>query len=130
MSWVAEAFKVVRHFPRPVDYRDIVDRTGMGERVAQNCILRLIKANCIRFVHGSSRTGRFYEAVPGAQLPPDGRGKHPNSRAALDRGKTMRPSSPISQITAAKLSAPPMQPAKPKRKAASRPMGCAPVVAK
>jgi hypothetical protein len=119
---------VVRQFPRPVDYRDIVDRTGMSEKVAQNCICRLLKVQCIRFVSGSTRTGKYYEPIPGAQLPPDGRGKHPNSKAALDRGKVMRPSMPISHITAAKPSAPPQGPVRARRKAASRPMGRAPLL--
>src|SRR4051812_38711710 len=105
MSWIDEAWKVVKNMPRPVDYNDIADRTGMSVEEAQKCLCRLRKAECIELAHGSARTGRYYQAKPGAVLPPDLRGKHPHSQKALEHARELRrrASWPISQITAARL---------------------------
>jgi hypothetical protein len=104
LSWTGLAWTVFRNMPRPIDYKDIADRTGMDDNEAQKCICRLVKAKCVRFVHGNARTGRYYEAIPGAELPPDQRGKHPNSKGALVKARLRkRASHPTSHVTAARL---------------------------
>ena len=108
MSWTGLAWTVFRNMPRPVDYKDIADRTGMDDNVAQHCICRLVKAGCIRFVRGSARTGRYYEAIPGAVFTHEDKraknGRHPNSKGALAASRLRgRASRPTSSITAARL---------------------------
>jgi hypothetical protein len=109
MTWMSEAWRVFRTMPRPVSLRDLVDRTGMSANEAQKCICRLKAAECLEFVHGSARTGRYYRPVPGKAPPSDTRGRSEKAVEALrrlnSRPRTLRhrAARPISSITAGRL---------------------------
>lgn len=102
MSWLVSAWKLFHLMPRPIDYRDIADRTGMSDNQAQKCIGALVRRKCIVAVGGSARSGRRYIRVLDAQLEiEDRRGRTEAAREALARARTLRyrPSRPISQFT-------------------------------
>lgn len=102
MSWLQSAWKLFSLMPRPIDYRDIADRTGMTDNRAQKCISELARQKLIVAVGGSSRAGRLYIRVVGAELVvADRRGRTEKALQALERARTLRyrPSRPISQFT-------------------------------
>ena len=91
MSWIDQAWRLFSLIPRPIDYRDIADRTGMSELEAQKCITTLRKAKCIVLVGGSARTGRRYMRVEGAILArEDRRGTTDAAREVLVRAREAR----------------------------------------
>lgn len=104
MSWLDQAWRLFRLMPRPIDYRDIADRTGMSELVAQKCVCELRRRHCIVLVGGSARTGRRYMPVEGAELVrEDRRGRTDAAKAVLERARAARrrkgASRPVSQVT-------------------------------
>lgn len=102
MSWLQSAWKLFHLMPRPIDYRDIADRTGMTDNRAQKCISELVSRKLIVAVGGSARAGRRYIRVVGAELVVmDRRGRTDPALKALERARTLRyrPSRPISQFT-------------------------------
>lgn len=74
---------------RPLSSKDLECHLDMPLAVASQTLTHLEKVGCIEMTHGNVRTGRFFMWIEGKELPPDGRGKHPNSRSAL-RAKASR----------------------------------------
>ena len=58
---------------RPLSATDLSQMLNVPDTTARQYLCRLRSHECVRFVYGSFRTGRYFERVPGAAPPSDSR---------------------------------------------------------